>query len=120
MVHWAGSHDNQSTEEVKKLMSTLCSKYKRKDVGALASSTLEDKVADGRFPVGGLEEVETAVMEAYARVIVTDIKSIGSEADKKSYYLYFLSVLMTAICVRVSQGRMQVPSFNIFSLVFLF
>lgn len=90
-------------------MSGLCSKYKRKTKERVALLTVEDKVADRKWPRGGLEEVETAVMGDYERTIAVDMQSLVTASDKKAFYLLYVSILMTAICVRVSQGRMQVP-----------
>ena len=105
---WAGSHDNQSTVDLNECMRRLARKYRRKTTHALASSTLEDKLQNNEMPPGGLEQVEEEVMRTYERLIAVDLGTLSTTAMKKEFYLRFLGMLMTALCVRVSQGRILV------------
>lgn len=107
-VGWVGSHNDVDRHDAFDTLRTLATKYKRKIHHALASSTLEDKVQNNEMPPGGLEQVEWEVMQDYERLIAVDIGTLLTTAAKKEFYLRFLAVLMTALCVRVSQGRMKV------------
>jgi len=107
-VTWAGRRANIRTREFAGLMRKLAASYKKKKKLALAASTVEDKIADGKMPPGGLEQVERAVLDEYEVLIRVDIATLATVATKKEYYLRVLAVLTTAICVRISQGRMQV------------
>jgi hypothetical protein len=107
-VGWAGSHNNVDRNDAFETLRTLARKYKGRMKHALASSTLEDKVQNHEMPPGGLEQVEWEVMQDYERLIAVDLRTLLTTAAKKEFYLRFLAVLMTALCVRVSQGRMKV------------
>ena len=107
-VTWAGRRANITTREFAGLMRKLAASYKKKKKLALAASTVEDKIADGKMPPGGLEQVERAVLNEYEVLSRVDIATLATVATKKEYYIRVLAVLTTAICVRISQGRMQV------------
>jgi len=72
-------------------------------------------VQNGEIPPGGLEQVEFEVMKAYESVTRVDLATLITAAAKKDFYMHFLCILMTAICVRVSQGRMLVKYYSLFS-----